>query len=99
MDIQEDNDLLGNIVGGDALDRLDHLVEGEVVANAEDVEDAGDDGNIPNSLDRKGSSYNAAKDMVGTQAEDLRGESKEALALQRPLLPSLSRISISGNSR
>jgi hypothetical protein len=79
MDIQEDNDPWGNIAGGDAptcLDRLDYLAEGEVVA------DAGDDGNIQNSLDRKGSSYNAAKDMAGTQAEDPREESTEALGLQ-----------------
>ena len=82
MDIQEDNGPWGNIVAGDAptcLDRLDYLAEGEVVG------DAGDDGNIRNSLDRKGSSYNAAKDMAGTQAEDPREESKETLGLQRHL--------------
>ena len=82
-DIQEDNDPWGNIVGEDdptCLDRLDYLVEGEVVA---DAVDAVDDGNNPNSFDRKGSSYNAAKDMAGTRAEDPRVESKEALMLQR----------------
>lgn len=97
MDIQEDNDPWGNIVGEDAptcLDRLDYL--GEVVA---DAGDAGDDENNPNSLDRRGSSYNAGKDMAGTQAEDPRGESKETLGLQRLLLLCLSRISDSGNSR
>ena len=80
MDIQEDNGPWGNIVGarGDAptcLDRLDYLAEGEVVGDAED--------DNRNSLDRKGSSYNAEKDMAGTQAEDLREESREALGLQR----------------
>ena len=78
MDIQEDNDPWDNIVAEDAptcLVRLDYLAEGEVVA------DAGDDGNIQNSLDRKGSSYNAAKDKVGTQAEDPHEASKEALGL------------------
>ena len=44
-----------------------------------DAGDAEDDENIPNSLDRKGSSCNAGRDMVGTQAEDPHGESKEAL--------------------
>jgi hypothetical protein len=81
-DIPEDNDPWDNIVAGDGptcLVRLDYLVE--VVA------DAGDDGNIPNSLDRKGSSYNVGKDMAGRQAEDPREESKEALELQKLLLP------------
>jgi hypothetical protein len=99
MDIQEDNDPWGNIVGEDGptcLDRLDYLAEVEVVA---DVVDVVDDGNNPNSLDKKGSSYNAGKDMAGTQAEDLRVESKEALVLQRLLLLCLFRIRISGNSR
>lgn len=82
MDIQEDNDPWGNIVGDapTSLDRLDYLAEGEVVPDAGDAED---DGNIPNSLDRKGSSYNAAKDMAGIQAEDRLGESKEALGLKK----------------
>ena len=78
MDIQEDNDPWDNIVAGDGptcLVRLDYLAEGEVVADAED------DGNIQNSLDRKGSSYNAAKGKAGTQAEDPHEESKEALGL------------------
>ena len=82
MDIQEDNDPWGNIVGENAPTCLDYLAEGEVVADAGDIED---DENIPNSLDRKGSSYNAAKDMVDTQAEDPRGESIKALELQRDL--------------
>jgi hypothetical protein len=97
MDIQEDNDPWGNIVGEDdptCLDRLDYLAEGEeVVADVGDVEH---DENNPNSLDRKGSSYNAAKYMAGTQAEDRRGESKEALGLQRDLIVCLSRKRISG---
>ena len=96
MDIQEDNDPWGNIVGEDALrclDRLDYLAEGEVV----DAVDAVDDGNILNSLDRKSSSYNAEKDMAGTQAEDPREESKETLGLQRLLLLCLTRIRDSGN--
>ena len=66
------------------LDRLDYLAEGEEVE--EGVGDVEDDGNILNSFDRKGSSYNAAKDMAGRQAEDQRGESKEALVLQRHLV-------------
>lgn len=85
-DIQEDNDPWGNIVGEDGptcLDRLDYLAEVEV---EEDVEDVGDDVNNLNSLDRKGSSYNAAKDMAGRQAEDQRGESREALGLERHLV-------------
>lgn len=85
-DIQEDNDPWGNIVGEDGptcLDRLDYLAEVEV---EEDVEDVGDDVNNLNSLDRKGSSYNAAKDMAGRQAEDQREESREALGLERHLV-------------
>ena len=83
MDIQEDNDPWGNIVGEDAptcLDHQEYLAEGEVVADAGDAED---DGNSLNSLDRKGSSYNGANDIVYTKTE---GESKEALQLQRDLL-------------
>ena len=78
MDIQEDNDPWDNTVAGDAptcLVQLDYLAEGEAVAHA------GDDGSIQNSLDRKGSSYNAAKGMAGTQAEDPHEESKEAQGL------------------
>lgn len=85
-DIQEDNDPWGNIVGEDGptcLDRLDYLAEVEV---EEDVEDVGDDVNNLNSLDRKGSSYNAAKDMAGRQAEDQREESREALGLEKHLV-------------
>ena len=85
-DIQEDNGPWGNIVGEDGptcLDRLDYLAEVEV---EEDVEDVGDDVNNLNSLDRKGSSYNAAKDMAGRQAEDQREESREALGLERHLV-------------
>ena len=78
MDIQEDNDPWDNIVAGDGptcLDRLDYLAEGEVVG------DVGDDGNTQNSLGRKGSSYNAARDMAGRQAEDPHEESRGALGL------------------
>ena len=85
-DIQEDNGPWGNIVGEDGptcLDRLDYLAEVEV---EEDVEDVGDDVNNLNSLDMKGSSYNAVKDMAGRQAEDQREESREALGLERHLV-------------
>ena len=82
MDIQGDNDPWDNTVaegdGPTCLDRLDYLAEREV------VDAAGDDGNNPNSFDRKGSSYNAGKDRAGRQAEDRDGESTGALGqLQR----------------
>lgn len=71
--IQEDNDPWDNIVVGDGLTCLvqsDYLAEGVEV-------DVGDDEDIRYSLDRKDSSCNAAKDMVGIQAEDPHEESKE----------------------
>ena len=49
-----------------------------------DAGGAEDDENSLNSLDRQGS-YNAAKDIVDTKAEEPRGESKEALELKRGL--------------
>ena len=52
--------------------RLDYLAEGEV---------AGDEESIQNSLDRRGSSYNAGQDMADIQVEDPLEESKEALKL------------------